>query len=59
MLKIIININEILNKIKIIKHENNARYEVIVIFVDKIIIFKNFTFIKTRLKLILNFARHN
>ena len=58
-LKIIIKINEILNKIKIIKHEINACFETIVVFVDEIIKFKNFIFIKTCLKVILNFARRN
>ena len=55
MLRIIIKISEILNKIKIIKHETNAHLETIVVFVDQIIKFKKFIFIKTCLKIILNF----
>ena len=59
MLKIVIKINEILNKINIIKHEINVHFETIVVFVDEIIKFKNFVFMKTCLKIISNFARRN
>ena len=51
-----IKINKILNKIKIIKHEMNARLETIVVFVEKIIKFKDFIFMKTCLKIILNYV---
>ena len=42
MLKIIIKINKILNKIKIVKYKINARFKTIIIVIDEIIKFKNF-----------------
>ena len=54
-----IKINEILNKIKIIKHKMNTRFKTIIVFVDEIIKLLNFIFMKICLKIILNFARRN
>ena len=51
--------NEILNKIKIIKHKINIRFKMIVVFVNKIIKLLNFDFMKTCLKIILNFVHYN
>ena len=55
MLKIVIKINEILNKLKIIEHEMNARLEMIIIFVDEIIKLLNFYFHKNMFKNNFNF----
>ena len=44
---------------KIIKHEINIRFETNIVFINKIIKFEDFIFMKTCLKVILDFARYN